>query len=214
MIVNITCGEEFNQYISNIQNGIFIPFNEVLIEGNPLYPLFSIDFIKERCKCHNVSMKLYKSKINLFLDTINSIDKNVDLILWFGKDTFCQINLLGILTYFEQIKCTNRIFLNIIDEETNEILENEIPIYLGTFTDSYKNLFEQNIFLKTNFTYLDNAIKEYVELNNPDNDIYIFIKENRNKLTRKELFNSVFDATRKYGLGDIQVNNMIDNVYK
>ena len=46
MLINITTGEEFNDYIQNKIEGLFIPFNEALIDGQPIFPLFDESFIK------------------------------------------------------------------------------------------------------------------------------------------------------------------------
>ena len=211
MKINITCGQQFNNYLLKKNKEICIPFNEALIDGNLLYPLFDEIFIDERCICHNVSEKIYLSKISRFLNFINSISKDDDLVLWFGSDTFCQINLLGLLTYLEQTKCNNKIYLNIINEENNDIIEKLIPTILGNFTHSYINLIKNNKYIETNNIYIDNAIKDYLYLKNKDNDIYKFIKDNKDIISKKELFNEIFKMTRKYGLADIQINKMIDN---
>ena len=50
--INITSGESFNEYIKTKINGIFVPFNEALMEGKPLFPLFDETFINERVMTH------------------------------------------------------------------------------------------------------------------------------------------------------------------
>lgn len=214
MIINITNGEEFNNYISSKEEGLFIPFNEALIDGINLYPLFSLEFIFERCKSLKVSKDLYLSKLDVFLNVLKKINSNDILILWFGKDTFCQINLLGVLTYLESLNISNKIFLNIIDDETKEILEKETEIKLGSFTNTYKRLFIDNKFIKCELDYINIAIKEYFYLKDKNNDIYKFIESNSSKLNKENLFKQVFLMTRKYGLGDSQIYNLIDNIMR
>ena len=62
------------------------------------------------------------------------------ICLWFGKDTFCQMNLLTLLAYLEQIDFSGKITLNYIDDETFEIIENDINVKLGIYKDIYKNV--------------------------------------------------------------------------
>ena len=38
-IINITAGELLNKYLSDIYDGVFIPFNEALSQGILSYPL-------------------------------------------------------------------------------------------------------------------------------------------------------------------------------
>ena len=45
--LNITSGQEFNDYIIDKENGLFMPFNEAMIEGIPVFPPFSEGFIKK-----------------------------------------------------------------------------------------------------------------------------------------------------------------------
>lgn len=148
MKINITNGEEFTKYISTQKTERFIPYNEAIIAGHPLYPLFADEFIFERCNTHNVSKDMYMSKKVQFLDVISNITPKDIIILWFEKDTFCQINLLSILTFLEQKKIKNKIYLNIIDESTKKIIERKVEIQLNNFTKSYKYLFKKISILK------------------------------------------------------------------
>ena len=45
MILNITNGEYFNNYIKRINSGLFIPFNEAMIDGETTKFIFSNEFI-------------------------------------------------------------------------------------------------------------------------------------------------------------------------
>ena len=52
--INITSGEYLNNFLKNKHEGVFIAFNEVMIQGNLSYPLFNEDFINQRCLTHKV----------------------------------------------------------------------------------------------------------------------------------------------------------------
>ena len=43
-----------------------------------------------------------------------------ELDLWFGKDTFCQMNLLTLLAYLEEMGFCGQVVLNYVEDETFE----------------------------------------------------------------------------------------------
>ena len=67
-VINITNGQYFNDYISKKNEGLFIPFNEALFQGNPKYPLFNNEFIIERTKTHYKDV----SKTHEYLNNMES----------------------------------------------------------------------------------------------------------------------------------------------
>ena len=209
MIINITNGEEFNDYIKNQAEGVFVPFNEALIDGHPSYPLFDESFIKERCLTHHVNKKSYIEIMSSFLNAISFLKEDDVLVLWFGKDMFCQINLLGLLSYLESLEIRNKIYVTVIDDNTKEVLHKEIPITLKGFIASYLYLFENKQYLKTNLELMNLGIKSYLHLFYEENEIVDFINENKSLLDRRSLLIEVFKKTREYGLGDVQVINLI-----
>ena len=83
-------------------------------------------------------------------------------------------------------------------------------MWFGSDTFFQINLIRNNKYIKTNNIYIDNAINDYLYLKSKDNDIYKFIEDNKDRISKKELFEEVFKMTRKYGIADIQVNKIID----
>lgn len=61
--INITSGEYLNSYLENKIEGIFLPFNESMIQGPLIYPLFNDEFINLRANVHNVSKQTYINKL-------------------------------------------------------------------------------------------------------------------------------------------------------
>ena len=207
--INITNGEEFNNYIKTKLNAKFIPFNEAMIDGNPIYPLFDEKFIQERCKTHRVTIRQYQDVLKEFIDFKNNMNRYTSINLWFGKELFCQLNLLTVLAYLEQEKYQGKIYLIIIDDNNKKIIKEKEEIILQHFINVYQNLFLNKRITKTNYYYLDKALKEYIKLNQ-DNPIIQYIRDNSLKLDKKKLFENVWDMTREYGFGDIQVKNYIE----
>ena len=211
-VINITNGQYFNDYISKKNEGLFIPFNEALIQGNPKYPLFNNEFIIERTKTHykdDSKTHEYLNNMESFLSKSNELNLCDEIRLWFGEDTFCVINLLGLLTYLEQLEYQNKIILNVIDDETYKVLKSGICIQLGTFSISYKSLVSKNEFISTGYPIIDKGINDYLYLKSKNNHLYKYIKENKTKLSEQELLINLLNETKEYGLSDVILLEMI-----
>jgi len=123
MVKNITSGQIVNDYLKSVNpQECFIPFNEAMITGEYHTELFSKDFIKERAETHGVSEQQYFDKLKDFLDLLENLDDVNELVLWFGDEDFCRENRKVVLETLKQKKYTGKITLNIINEETYEIL--------------------------------------------------------------------------------------------
>ena len=209
--INVTSGEYLNKHLKNKSEGVFIPFNESMIQGTLLYPLFDKNFIKERCLVHYVSDLTYKEKMGEFINIKNNIEE-VDLItLWFGKDVFCIVNLLTVLVYLEEVNYRGKVLVNLVDDHTNEILEYNIELALGKFKNIYLNL-KYRKQIETNICFIDEGIKDYLYITSDNNHVIEYIKENINKVSEYELLISVIDKTYKYGLTDTYITSMINKI--
>ena len=136
-ILNITNGDVFNENFLSKFGGDAIPFREVMMDGDTVLDIYSDEFIEVRAQALGVKIEEYKSKM-LTCGGLNILGYK-KLNLWFGKDTFCQMNLLTLLAYLEQIDYSGEIFLNYIDDETFETLEENVRVDLGI----YKNLYQE-----------------------------------------------------------------------
>ena len=205
--INITNGDCFNKYISHRRAGYFIPFKEAMIEGSPLFPLFNDAFCQERATTHMVSsVSKYRKHMGEFL-TIN-FNEFDEIVLWFGKDAFCQLNLLAVLAYLKQIDYTGKIYLNTIDDETNKTIKAREKISLSNYINIYKSVFIDNKPFQTDNYYLEKAIHNYLLLKDDKGPLASLIKNNSH-LPNKELFELIWKETRDLGLGDTQVSKLI-----
>lgn len=204
-IINITNGTYLNSYLQKkYSNETFIPFNEAMIEGNPILPIFSDTFIDERCHTHQVSNESYLENMKGFLNFSKDIQSYDSIVLWFGKDMFCQLNLLTVLAYFHQENYHKPIYLNLIDEENYEIIE-QIFIPIDNYLDIYRKFFIEHQFVHCQLTDLNQAMVDFF---NYTNELIAFIKEN-NHLNYNELETRLMEKTKKYGLGNTQIHKLI-----
>ncbi|MEG0255162.1 AraC family transcriptional regulator [Vagococcus sp.] len=210
-ILNILNGEfMYHDFKSNqlMGNSDYVPFNEAMCSNESTYPIFSSKFIKTRATGHKSTPENYIKKVWAPLKILQ--DKEYEcLVLWFGDDMFCQINLLTILAYLEQIQYKGDIYYHAIHEKNYSI--NEYKLTLGVYTALYKDVilnkrYQNNAPLPV----LHQGIKHYLDLSNPANPIRQFIQMN-DALTDNELLIKLMLLFPDYGLGDSQYNQLIND---
>ena len=125
MKYNIVAGEELKKKMLGIIDNP-IPFNEDMSKGSYNSEPFTESFFVERAFAHHVSVSLYKEKLSLFLQMLDSLKPADEIHLFFGEDETCLANRELLIKYFAGK--VSRITLHVVDEyEAKEIKE---PIVL------------------------------------------------------------------------------------
>ena len=206
-ILNITNGDAFNQYFLSQFGGDAIPFCEAMMDGDTVYEIYSDDFISLRASELGVSADEYISKAHL--SQISAFSEYSRLDLWFGKDTFCQMNLLTLLAYLEQTDYRGEVFLNYIDDETFSVIEANISVKLGSYKDIYKKI----LILKENPSELGVLVRKAVELyfdyHSEGGMLARTVREN-SEMDDTELIILLLEISAEYGLSDIQAQKLIE----
>lgn len=124
MKINITSGDCLNELLENkYKDETFVPFCEAMINGEYHHELFSEEFMQERASFHNVSLQEYKTKLKGFLNLLKNINDYDEIVLWFGDEPFCQTNTKIVLKTLKEYQYKGKLILNIVNEETCEILQ-------------------------------------------------------------------------------------------
>ena len=211
MILNITNGDYLNDKLSKENEGEFFPFREAMIQGEATYPILDDRFIKARAKSLNVSAEFYKEKAKDILELSRYHEKYSKLKLWFGKDTFCQLNLLTLLAYLEQINYVGEIEIDIIDDETGNTLQSDIKVVLGQYSAIYKAILMSKQ-MGTELGVIDrHAIELYFDYLSLDGYLANLIKENSN-LDDNQLLVLLLESSKEYGLSDLNIKELISRV--
>ena len=209
MILNITNGDCFNDYFISKFGGDTVPFCEAMMDGDTIPNIYSEAFIDLRANELCISVEEYKAKMHV---QNTPLENYSELHLWFGKDTFCQTNLLTLLAYLEQIGYDGKVILNYIDDETFSVIEDNIPVTLGT----YKKLYEDILISKKRPTYwgiLDTeAIELYFDYHSDNGFLAKLVKENSNK-DYMSLIYLLLESSKTYGLSDIQAKKLIEKYH-
>lgn len=204
--LNITNGDCFNDYFIKKFGGEAVPFCEAMMDGDTVSDIYSDEFIALRSQELGVSVEAYQSKMQVH-DALSE-NKYGELRLWFGRDTFCQVNLLTLLAYLEQIAYSGKVLLYYIDDESFEMLQKNIPVTLG----SYKKLYEDILIGKkrpTNVGVLDaEAIKLYFDYHSDSGALARLVRENSDK-DDVAIVCLLLESSRAYGLSDTEAEHLI-----
>lgn len=198
--INILNGQCMYDYFKENEvkyEGSIIPFNEAMCVGTATEEIFSEDFIKNRCRAHNVSIEEYEKITFNNLGQLLSGDFK-KIVLWFDDDMFCQINMLTILAYLDYSGFTRDIVFNLVNNNY-EIVEST-----NIHNRDYYKIYKDVMIKKRNrddieIPTLKEGIKLYLEFMKKDNEIVEYIKSHKD-CTVQELISKFY----KYGLGDTQ----------
>lgn len=126
MRVNVTAGECLNEILKGkYPDERFVPFNEAMIQGGYSSPLFCEGFVKERSAVHGVSEAEYLSKLAEFMEVLRRLDEYDEIVLWFGDEPFCIENRNAVLKALEEHGYRGAVLLNVVDEESGDIVRQE-----------------------------------------------------------------------------------------
>lgn len=212
--LNILNGQAMYDYFKKHhlgKNGVYAPFNEAMCVGRVTENIFSSQFNKYRCDAHDITMDQYNE---LTLKPLSVLFKKQfsHIVLWFDDDMFCQINLLTILAYLDQINYSKKIAFNLVDHRFRVV--NCFEFYVDGYYEIYKQVMidrciPQNISLRV----LENGIRLYFEYLKEDNEITKYIEQHDN-LESSVLLTELFKRFPKYGLGDTQYMKLIERCRK
>lgn len=206
-ILNITNGDAFNEYFLSKFGGKAVPFRESMMDGATVIDIYSNEFVAARSKELGVSEEEYREKM-LTRGDLNIL-KFEKLNLWFGKDTFCQINVLTLLAYLEQIEYCGEVWLNYIDDETFDVIEANIKVELGI----YENLYNEILINKNKTDKLgvlvSRSIGLFFDYRSETGALAETVRNNRN-MEQTDLICLLLNNSKEYGLSDIQAKKLIE----
>src|SRR5699024_3142724 len=115
----------------------FAPFNEAMCINRTTEHIFDEAFIQTRCTGHHESIDNY---IKHVIDPLSHlfVKEYRNIVLWFGEDMFCQMNLLTMLAYLEQSSYEGKVILNCFKEEEFKVTQTEL--HLGKYASIYKEV--------------------------------------------------------------------------
>lgn len=209
-ILHITNGDYFNDYFLSKFNGEALPFREAMMDGDTALTIFSKEFISLRAKALGVSPKEYENKACVF----EALQNNTydELHLWFGRDTFCQVNLLTLLAYLEQISFRGKILLDYIDDETFAPIQQSIDVPLGIYQTLYADILIRKQSPAQMGILNKRAIDLYFDYLSPTGTLSMLVKENAD-MDKVALLRLLMESSKDYGLSSSQAEALVnDNI--
>jgi hypothetical protein len=189
-----------------LEGELMIPFNEAMCYGDTCTDIFSHEFTQIRAKVHQVSPEQYTEHTLRPLKPL--LCKNFSrLFLWFDADMFCQINILTILAWLDQIDYKGAIKLQIVGDQFE--LKESFTLEAAGYYSIYKHvLIEKNIPEYIFPEPLKKGINLYLNYLNKDSDLICYIKKHQD-VSDEELVNKLIAEFQYYGLGDTQYLEII-----
>jgi hypothetical protein len=187
----------------------YAPFNEAMCVNATTEQIFDKEFTITRATGHHEPVEGYIKKViaplaNLFHKEYKCI------VLWFGEDMFCQMNLLTILSYLEQSGYKGKVFLNSFRED--EFKVNQTELKLGHYYSVYKEVLVNHTKPSNELIpVMYQAINIYLDMLKEDNAVVKYINKNKD-LSTKELIQRLFDLFPTVGYGDTQYKELINKI--
>lgn len=187
----------------------YVPFNEAMCINEVTYPIFDQKFNGIRANGHGVSAESYFDKVVVPLQILHSKSYET-IVLWFGEDVFCQMNVLTVLAYLEQIHFSGNVYLQSFNEE--EFKVNEEKLTLGTYTSVFKQvLIDKTMPTAPLLPVMVEAIKRHLDMQKEQNEVTAYI-ENRPNVQEKPLVNELLKKFPHIGYGDTQYLQLIRKI--
>ncbi|TCJ00940.1 helix-turn-helix domain-containing protein, partial [Cytobacillus praedii] len=139
-VLNILNGQAMYEMFKEnrlMEDSHYAPFNEAMCVNAATKQVFDREFINIRAAGHNESIENYIKKVISPLDNLFN-NKYKCIVLWFGEDMFCQMNLLTILSYLEQSGYEGKVYLNCFREDDFKVSQTELR--LGYYDSVYKDV--------------------------------------------------------------------------
>ena len=187
--------------IINILSGDVM--GESMITGHPTSDIFSQEFIAERAASLKTTPEKYRKKIVFPLSKLRSTD---EVHVWFGRDMYCQINLITVLALLEKNGIKSAVFHEVFEDDMVEKSKTEIST--DGFTDEYNSILVNREPTVTGLDTVNSALEMYFEFINAEGPLCDFIRENKDDsvltLTLK-----IIRSYAEYGLGDVACKDLI-----
>lgn len=200
--------EEFKEQ-KRMGNSDYAPFNEAMCVNAVTKPIFDKAFIETRASGHQASVESYIKKV---IEPLNNLfNKEYKcIVLWFGEDMFCQMNLLTILAYLEQIGYDNKVFLNSFREDEFKVSQTELT--LGNYTAIYNDVLVNHRKPSSELIpVMYQAINLYLDMLKEKNAVTMYISKNKD-LPPSELLKRLFELFPTIGYGDSQYRELMNKV--
>lgn len=206
-VLNGTCMlEQFKAGKLTKDNATYVPFNEAMCWGETDSEIFSPSFVQARVQSLQTTEEEYR---RIVIESLRPLfEERFDIIvLWFGDDMFCQLNLITILAYLDQIGYEGDVFFCMALERIDDFLADAYEIDPRGYAKLYQSVLcdrQQPTARAMPVTY--QAIRLYLSYMSEGSPIVSYIRQHRGQAS---LVADLLRQFPEYGLGDRQYEQMI-----
>ena len=214
MIVHLTNGSFFNSWWMKQTGCSAVSFNEAMMSGPVSGNPFDDEFISLRAQYHRISKEDYLMNIQPFLDVVNQLNQVDELVLWFGFDAFCQMNLLTIYHVLKQHGYHGVVKTVLFDEnEPWEKIFHQQPVNVNweAMADLYQKVLIERKQVYSNNEIMDCALALYFDLYNDNGRLNQMIRQYPS-MNEEELIVLLMEHSKEEGLSDVQALEMIRKI--
>lgn len=189
------------------EQATYIAFNEAMCWGEVNASIFSPAFVQKRVASLQTTEEEYQV---IVLDALKPLlEQHFDIVvLWFGDDMFCQMNMITILAYLEQSNYSGDVLFCMALERKHEMLDDAVEIEIGSYQRLFQDVLcrrEQSTVAMMPVTY--QAVQMYLGYRDEKSSIVTYIKNHAGK---ENLLADLLTLFPEYGLGDVQYQMLID----
>lgn len=205
---NITNGDAFNEFFEKKYSAEGIPFNESMMDGAVTEAAFDDTFIQSRCAFHDVDASEYLLKMKKFSEFMNNLKDYDEVVLWFGDDTFCQINMLCVLAMLEKAGYNGKINSVIINDTDFSVIKEKDTVIGDRYGELYREILVNKSYADCRDPIMRRAVRLYFDYLDDDGRLATFVKEH-SELSEYDLTVGLIAVSEEYGLSDIQAEALI-----
>ena len=206
----ITNGDAFNEDFKKKNRVTAIPFREAMMDGKvPDAPIFSDAFIRARAHHHGVTEESYRAHMADMLTLSETLKDAPSLSLYFGCDTFCQMNLLTLLAYLEELGYAGKVRLTLIDDATFSVIEEAIPVPLGIYRAVFHSLLVARRTTPLLGVIRGDAIRYFWDYHNDEGFLAHTVREHSDE-EDDDLLYRLITVSADYGLSEEMARHLIE----
>jgi AraC-like DNA-binding protein len=201
--------ESFQEHNLMSETAMYVPFNEAMCWGKVSEMIFSPESIQTRARSLKSTDEEYR---RIVIEPLNPLlEEEFDIIvLWFGDDMFCQINLITVLAYLDQIQFEGDVLFCMAQEQTDSMLPNAVEIEVEGYHAIYKTILcDQKKYDGALFPVTYQAMNLYLGYREEKSEILRYIKNN---LHKEDLVRELLILFPQYGFGDMQYEWMVEEI--
>lgn len=208
MRLNIVSGEYALGVLGPRLTGDTVPCNEAMLTGAVCDDVFSPAFCRVRAAALDVPESLYAQKLRPLTDALARLTAADEAHLFFGADTFCQINLLAVLAWLDAHSFAGPVWYIQTDDVTCAAQAPARRICPAGYAALYTKALVLRQLPACPDPLMRRALERYFDIASPEGTLARLIRDNA-ALPERELLRKVMAACREDGLGDTQALELI-----